>query len=82
MPRLLELALECEEYRCLPYAGGVMDQPAGLTKKMRQVNNVYKAFRLYKLEGKQPGESAKWKRQNAGAWEIVSQVDGLRKRYA
>jgi hypothetical protein len=78
---LLELALECEEYRALPYSGGVMDQPAGLLKKMRQVNNVYQSFKLYKAEGKKPGETAKWKKEHSGVWEIVSQVEKLRKRY-
>jgi len=30
MPALLELAVNCENYRALPYSGGVMEQPAGL----------------------------------------------------
>ena len=81
LPKLLELALECEEYRALPYSGGVLDQPAGLLRKMRQVNNVYRAHQAYKKDGKKPGESAKWKNEHADVWEIVSQVDGLRKRY-
>jgi len=48
MPPLLELALSCENYRALPYSGGVMDQPAGLLRKMRQVQNIYEAVKLYK----------------------------------
>ena len=54
MPRLLELALECEEYQSLPYSGGVMDQPAGLLRKLRQVGNVYRAFREYERKGNVP----------------------------
>lgn len=81
MPRLLELALECEEYRALPYSGGVMEQPAGLMRKLRQVGNVYRAFREYERKGKVPGESAKWKKQNSDIWEIVSQVNELRDKY-
>lgn len=81
LPKLLELALECEEYRALPYSGGVLDQPAGLLRKMRQVQNVYEAFRLYKKEGNKPGEIAKWKRENESVWDIVNQVDGLRAKY-
>jgi hypothetical protein len=81
MPRLLELALECEEYRALPYSGGVMDQPAGLLRKMRQVNNVYQTFKVYQQEGNRPGETAKWKREHEDMWDIVSQVEKLRTKY-
>ena len=81
MPALLELALNCETYRSLPYSGGVMEQPAGLLRKMRQVQNVYEAFRLYKKEGNKPGEIAKWKRENESVWDIVNEVERLRAKY-
>ena len=81
MPALLELAVNCENYRALPYSGGVMEQPAGLLRKMRQVNNVYEAVRIYKREGNKPGETAKWKRENEQLWDIVNQVEKLRKKY-
>ena len=81
MPALLELALNCESYRALPYSGGVMEQPAGLLRKMRQVQNIYEAARMYKRDGNKPGEAAKWKREHTEVWEIVSQVDELRKMY-
>lgn len=81
MPRLLELALECEEYRALPYSGGVMEQPAGLMRKLRQVSNIYRAFKAYEKEGKKPGESAKWKNEHEEVWDIVSQVNELREKY-
>lgn len=81
MPALLELAVNCENYRALPYSGGVMEQPAGLLRKMRQVNNVYEAVRIYKREGNKPGESAKWKREHEEVWDIVDQVEKLRKKY-
>ena len=58
-----------------------MDQPAGLLRKMRQVNNVYEAVRLYKKEGNRPGETAKWKREHEDVWEIVDQVQKLREAY-
>jgi hypothetical protein len=77
----LELALNCEEYRALPYSGGVMDQPAGLLRKMRQVNNVYQTFKVYQQEGNRPGETAKWKREHSDMWNIVSQVEKLRTKY-
>ena len=81
MPALLELAVNCENYRALPYSGGVLEQPAGLLRKMRQVNNVYEAVRIYKREGNKPGETAKWKRENEQLWDIVNQVEKLRKKY-
>jgi len=81
MPALLELALNCETYRSLPYSGGVMEQPAGLLRKMRQVNNVYDAFKIYKRDGNKPGETAKWKREHEDIWEIVDQVEKLRAKY-
>lgn len=81
MPRLLELSLECDEYRALPYSGGVMEQPAGLMRKLRQVGNVYRAFREYERKGKVPGESAKWKNEHSDIWDIVSQVNELRVKY-
>jgi len=81
MPPLLELALNCETYHSLPYSGGVMEQPAGLLRKMRQVHNVYEAFRLYKKEGNKPGETAKWKRENESVWDIVNEVERLRAKY-
>lgn len=81
MPALLELAVNCENYRALPYSGGVLEQPAGLLRKMRQVNNVYEAVRIYKREGNKPGKAAKWKREHEEVWDIVDQVEKLRAKY-
>jgi hypothetical protein len=81
MPRLLELALECEEYRALPYSGGVMEQPAGLMRKLRQVGNVYRAIKTYERDGNKPGEAARWKSEHEDVWEIVNQVNELRAKY-
>jgi len=81
MPRLLELALECEEYRALPYSGGVMEQPAGLRRKLRKVGNVYRAIKTYERDGNKPGEAARWKSEHEDVWEIVNQVNELRAKY-
>lgn len=77
-PRILTLALDCEAYRALPRSGGVLDQPAGLLKKMRTVLNVYRAFKVYNSEGQRAGMMAKWRRQNADAWNLISEVNRLR----
>lgn len=58
-----------------------MDQPAGLMRKIRQVLNVYHAFKMYQEGGKRAGEAAKWKREHEDAWNIVSEVDKLRENY-
>jgi len=81
MPALLELALNCETYHSLPYSGGVLEQPAGLMRKLRQVGNVYRAFQMYKNEGQIPGQSAKWKREHEQVWNIVMEVNELREKY-
>jgi len=78
---LLELSLTCEEYHALPFSGGVMEQPAGLMRKLRQVSNVYRAFQMYKNEGQIPGQSAKWKREHEQIWNIVMEVNELRENY-
>lgn len=78
---MLELGLECEQYNSLPYSGGVMDQPAGLLKKLRQCVNVYTAFRLYKQGGNKPGEMAKWKKEHEDVWDIISEVQELRVKH-
>jgi len=52
-----------------------------LLRKMRQVNNVYEAVRIYKREGNKPGESAKWKREHEEVWDIVNEVERLRAKY-
>ena len=78
LPSLLELAINCDEYHALPVAGGVLDQPAGLMRKLRQVLNVYRAHRAYKADGNRPGESAKWKKEHQDIWDIIVWVDELR----
>ncbi len=45
---------------------------------MRTVMNVYRAFRMYHGEGMKPGEMAKWRNENSGIWEIVSDVNRIR----
>lgn len=81
MPYLLSLGLDCEHYRALPVSGGVLDQPAGMMRKIRQVMNVYNAYKLYNKEGTKPGERAKWKSAHEDVWNIVSEINGLREAW-
>jgi len=59
----------------------VMEQPAGLMRKLRQVGNVYRAIKTYERDGNKPGEAAKWKSEHEDVWEIVNQVNELRAKY-
>ena len=80
LPDLLELAINCDDYHALPVSGGVLDQPGGLMKKLRQVLNVYRAHRAYKTDGNKPGESAKWKNEHKDILDIINWVDELREK--
>jgi hypothetical protein len=80
-PPLLELGFECQQFRALPYDGGLYDQPAGLLKKIRMVLNVHHAYLMYQRHGQKPGEMAKWRRNNEELWNIVSDIDRLREQY-
>jgi len=81
MPPLLELAFQVEQYNALPLSGGLWEQPAGLMRKILQVLNVYHAIRRHEIEGKQPGEMAKWRKENEYVWNIVSEMNELRNNY-
>jgi hypothetical protein len=44
-PRELELAWQCKQFSCLPYSGGLLDQPAGLIHRMNVAYNVWDAVK-------------------------------------
>lgn len=79
VPELLELGFQVEQYNSLPASGGLYDQPAGLMQKLRMVMNVYHAHRKYYEDGDKPGEAAKWKRENEDLYNIILDIDDLRK---
>ena len=81
MPFLLELGVDCEHYHTLPRSGGLLDQPAGLMRKIRQVLNVYHAVKLYEQQGVKAGEMARWRSENQDVWQIVSDINELREQY-
>ena len=73
--------MSCEQYKALPTSGGVLDQPAGLMKKIRMVMNVFHAFKRYNQEGKKAGEMAKWRQSHQDEWNIISEINELRANY-
>ena len=68
----LEYAWSARAYGGLPEAGGQLDQPAGLLRRMRVAENAYNAWDAWKREGFK--DSKKFKENNPGAWNIVKRV--------
>jgi hypothetical protein len=77
----LELGFESQQFRALPYDGGILDQPAGLLKKIRMALNVHHAFASYQRHGQKPGEWAKWRKEHEDLWNIISEIEKLRENY-
>jgi hypothetical protein len=75
-PPELKLALSCEYWKCLPYGGGLLDQPAGLIGRMNLSRNVYDAFKAMKNSDNW-AETAK---DNPQMPDIIKQVEKLRRK--
>lgn len=67
-PPELELAWSARSWRALPFPGGLLDQPAGLLKRMQIALNVFDAFSLWKSH--KPGEEIEFKKNHPWAWDI------------
>lgn len=75
-PLELKYALQASTYNLLPNPGGLRDQPAGLMAKMGAAINVYRAFSSFKSSGFDP----KWISGHPDAWEIIGEVEMLKRR--
>ncbi|MBU2249813.1 MAG: hypothetical protein KKD77_23905 [Gammaproteobacteria bacterium] len=74
-PPELELAFQCRRWTSLPEAGGLLDQPAGLMRRMTILENIYNAFR-----GKEEANNlAEWGEKNPQAVKILDSIYALRK---
>lgn len=51
-PRELKLAWQCRQFNCLPYSGGLLEQPVGLIDKMQLAYNVWEAVKTQQTYGK------------------------------
>ncbi len=71
IPDILALAFDCQTFSALPLAGGVLDQPAGLCKKMRIYLNVHKALIAWKHI--RPNRIKEFKNDYPDAWAIVKE---------
>jgi len=76
MPAELELALICQHWGSLPEAGGILDQPVGLLKKMTTVLNIYNAV----ISEKQRGNMSlvEWSKSNPAAYKTIIRIERLR----
>lgn len=72
---ILELAIECFRWNTLPHSGGYLDQPAGVTDRMRTLHNVFKAFQSMTSTKM---DIIEWTESYPDAWEIVARVNALR----
>ncbi len=74
-PPELELAWSARSWKALPEPGGLLDQPAGLLKRMQISINIWDAFQQWKAH--KPGDEIAFKKNYPWAWEIIL---GLRER--
>jgi len=74
-PFELELAWQCKQFNCLPYSGGLLDQPAGLVKRMAIAYNVWEAIKTRHEYGSKYDEFIK---DHPNMHEICKQVEELR----
>jgi hypothetical protein len=70
----LTLAFSCKRWNCLPYAGGYLQQPAGLMNRMSTVMNVYEAF----SSRTQAKDWAAWAKENPQHEAIIQQIEKMR----
>ena len=73
-PRELKLAWQCKQFHCLPFSGGLLDQPAGLVDRMQIAYNVWSAVKTRERYGK---EQSKFIKECPEEFNICEMVDKL-----
>ena len=68
-PAELMASFKTDQYG-LPFAGGWMDQPAGLVGKMTAARNMYEAVKGWRESGP---KMAYWAEKNPQAWKLVQE---------
>lgn len=76
-PPELELAFSCHRWNTLPEAGGLLDQPAGMMRRMSIVENIYNAFHGLR----QAKDYAKFGDDNPQAMRVIENIYKLRKEH-
>ena len=72
---MLSLAWQSKSWNVLPNPGGLLDQPAGMVRRMTVLNNVYEAVKAFRAAR----NVAEWCDQYPDAWNLVQHVLKLRK---
>ena len=69
LPMELDILWECDQYHCLPYPGGLMDQPRWLMRRMRAARNICNAWRAWRA--RKIGEEGKFAEDYPQYFSIV-----------
>lgn len=75
-PAELRLAWQAITYRSLPEPGGLLDQPAGLLKRMTGAYNIWLAHKSYRQRDLR--KTKEWIEANPDLYESIQQVRKLR----
>jgi len=77
-PRELQWVFDHDRWGVMPNRGGLLDQPAGAVRRMRECENVYRTVRFYIEHGPEPGHTAEWQSANADTQKILDDIEELR----
>lgn len=78
-PDELVLYWDMQAFSALPNAGGILDQPAGLLRKIRHVARVHWAVREHSANALKAGKGAQWKSDHPDVMAIINYVESIRK---
>jgi len=78
-PPELELAWQCDRWHVLPHDGGLVDQPAGLLRRMSTLSSVYQTMRSW--HERKAGSEAQWKDEHPRGWELMRHIEQLRRAH-
>ena len=76
-PNELALYWQMTTYHALPYSGGLLDQPAGLLRRVNAAGNIYNSYREWYVA---PSRS-EWQARNPERFAVVVAAWKLRKQY-
>lgn len=73
-PTELLLALHCKAWGCLPVAGGLLEQPAGLFNRMNVALNTYSAYREWLTKAT---VDAEWADTHPDEFSLVVKIEKM-----
>lgn len=66
------MAIQAKTWGALPYAGGLLDQPAGLLNEMAAAWSVL--VKVQEFDELPAGKSADWVSKNQDIWPLIAEV--------